>query len=291
MPILINLLAEQQAAVEARRRDPVKRALWVSAGLVGLMVLWIALLQFRVTRARAELNRYESQLQKVEENSKEVRANWGTAGQLENRLTNLQRYSTNRFFCATVLDALQQLMVEDVRVVHLQTLHSYSTNAEATFKTNIVIPLASSHWWQFWKARVPQTNVAVLVANQIAAITNKVETLKGAVELITKTEVTTNAGMATAKIDILKPTTAVEQILLTLKARDYGNPPGRRIDDFSKAIATHPYFAHCLLQGEQGIRFKDRGINPEFDQGDPSAKPYVRLEVDCRYRETLRANE
>ncbi len=33
MPIRLNLLAEAQAAEEMRRRDPVKRALWL-AGLI-----------------------------------------------------------------------------------------------------------------------------------------------------------------------------------------------------------------------------------------------------------------
>src|SRR5512133_552686 len=76
MPIRINLLAEQQAAEEARRRDPVKRALWVGGGLVALMVVWIVLLQLRLASAKAELNRYESKLQTVEEDSKEIRADW-----------------------------------------------------------------------------------------------------------------------------------------------------------------------------------------------------------------------
>src|SRR5690348_13753192 len=109
MPIRINLLAEQQAAEEARRRDPVKRALWVGGGLVTLTIFWIVLLQMRLASARAELSRYEAKLQAVEENSKEARLQWASASQIETRIANLQRYSTNRFFSATLLDALQQL--------------------------------------------------------------------------------------------------------------------------------------------------------------------------------------
>jgi len=40
MPIRLNLLAEAQAAEEARRRDPVKRAIWIGALLVSVVLVW-----------------------------------------------------------------------------------------------------------------------------------------------------------------------------------------------------------------------------------------------------------
>jgi hypothetical protein len=294
MPIRINLLAEQQAAEEARRRDPVKRAILVGCALVAVMILWIVLLQLRLVSARAELNHYESKLQAVEENSKEARQNFTTISQLESRVTNLQRYSTNRFFCADVLDAIQQVVLDDIRVVQLQSMHSFSTNAPSTFTTNFVFPIETPKFWQFWRSRPPLPNALALVSNQVAIITNKIEGLKSPVELITKVELTTNRHEITAKVDILKPTTAVENILLTIKARDYGNPPGRRVDEFSKAIATHPYFARRLREGEgEGIRLRERAIQPELDSSDPvsPSKPFVPFMIECRYRETYRANE
>ena len=80
MPIRINLLAEQQAAEEARRRDPVKRALWVGSGLSRHDVALECLLHLRIVEARAELARYESKLQAVEDNSKEAKSEWANAG-------------------------------------------------------------------------------------------------------------------------------------------------------------------------------------------------------------------
>jgi len=38
MPIRINLLAESQALEEMRRRDPVKRAIWVGVLVVSLLL-------------------------------------------------------------------------------------------------------------------------------------------------------------------------------------------------------------------------------------------------------------
>lgn len=40
MPIRLNLLAEAQAMEEMRRRDPVKRAIWVGSLLVAVALAW-----------------------------------------------------------------------------------------------------------------------------------------------------------------------------------------------------------------------------------------------------------
>jgi hypothetical protein len=294
MPIRINLLAEQQEAEEARRRDPVKRALWAGGGLVALMILWAVSLQMRLSSARAELSRYDARMIAVEENSKEARADWAAAAELERRIGNLQRYSTNRFFSANLLDALQHVVVDDVRIVQLQTLHAYGTNAESNFKTNLVFPVASRKTWQFWHSRQSVPDVSTLLSNQLALITNKVPALKSPVGLITKIDLSTNRQQVTAKVEIKKPATAREQVVLTIKARDYGNPPGRRVDEFSKAVATYPYFAERLRQTEgEGVRLSERAIQPETDQTDPvnPNKPFVSFVIECRYQETLRPND
>jgi hypothetical protein len=137
-------------------------------------------------------------------------------------------------------------------------------------------------------------NAAALVSSQVALITNKVEALKPPVDLITKVEFTTNRHQIDAKVEILKPLMAVENIVLTIKARDYGNPAGRRVDEFSKAIATHPYFVRRLRQGEgEGIRLRERAIQPEVDATDAvsPSRPFIPFIIECRYRETLRPNE
>jgi hypothetical protein len=294
MPIRINLLAEQLAADEARRRDPVKRALWAGGALVALMMVWALSLQLQLVSAKAERNRYESKLASVEENSKETRLDRAAWSELEHRLVNLRRYSTNRFFCGTVLDALQQVAVSDVRVVQLQTAHLYSTNGQVTWKTNLVFPLPERKGWRFWRSSEPQANILTLLSNQLAVITNNVESLKTSVPLVTKIALSTNRQQVTAEIQITKPLTAVEQVVLTIKARDYGTPLGKRVDEFCKAIAAQPYFAQRLLPGEgQGIRLRERAIQPELDPADPlkPSKPFIPFVIECRYRDTVRANE
>jgi hypothetical protein len=294
MPIRINLLAEQQAIEEARRRDPVKRVAIAGGGLVLVMVLWIVSLHFEVAGARVELTRHEGRLVSVEENSKGARLNKAAISEMEGRVAHLERYSTNRFFSANLLDALQQIAVDDVRVVQLQTSHQYSTNAEFTFKTNLVFQLDQAKSWQFWRAQSPQTNLLTLVSNRISTITNQVRNLITPVPLATKINLVTNKQQVTAQIEIKRPPTAAELITLTIKARDYSTPPGRQVDDFFKAIAAQKYFAERLHGGQgEGIRLRERAIQPELDQSDSSAqsRPYIPFSIECRCREIVRSNE
>src|SRR5438477_13066935 len=104
MPIRINLLAEQQEAEEARRRDPVKRAIWAGGSLIVLTIVFSASLQMRLSSARAELTTYQTKVQTVESEAREVRSDWQKIAEIEKRSENLLRYATNRFYWATALD-------------------------------------------------------------------------------------------------------------------------------------------------------------------------------------------
>ena len=63
MPIRLNLLAEAQAAEESRRRDPVKRGVWIGILIVVVMLAWGGSLQFQVVLANSELGHLEGQMQ------------------------------------------------------------------------------------------------------------------------------------------------------------------------------------------------------------------------------------
>ena len=142
MPIRINLLAEQQAAEDLRRRDPVKRATWVASLLVGVMAVWSGYLQVKLMAAMSEVNRYESQWKRLEPDYKKVTANFDKAKEAEGKWAALQSLATNRFLWATPLNALQYVIakVDDVQVLRLKTDQTYtitegikpSTNADGT---------------------------------------------------------------------------------------------------------------------------------------------------------------
>ncbi len=140
MPIRINLLAEQQAADELRRRDPVKRATWVGGLLVGVLAAWSGYLQVRLMAATSEVNRYEAEWKKLESDYKKVSANMEAAAEAERKLAALQALATNRFLWANPLNALQFVMVtvDEVQITALKTSQSYTITEPVKPSTNAV---------------------------------------------------------------------------------------------------------------------------------------------------------
>ena len=70
MPIRINLLAEQQAAEDARRRDPVKRTLVIGVTLVVATLMWTLMTHMQVKARRAELANLDTSFKQMVEKSK-----------------------------------------------------------------------------------------------------------------------------------------------------------------------------------------------------------------------------
>ncbi|HXF11308.1 MAG TPA: hypothetical protein VN625_11035 [Desulfuromonadaceae bacterium] len=127
MPIHINLLAEMQAAEEMRRRDPVKRFLFVSISTVAIALMvgaWIIgknrLALNRVTTVQtvydAKTNAFQrarTQLQKVADAKLKVEA--------------LNRFQTFRFLQGNLMNALQQSTVDGVQLTRMRLEQNYET--------------------------------------------------------------------------------------------------------------------------------------------------------------------
>src|SRR6266700_423925 len=140
MPIRINLLAEQQAADELRRRDPVKRATWVGGFLVGVLAVWSGYLQVKLMAATSEVNRYQSEWKKLESDYKKVSANMEAVDEAERKWSALQAVATNRFLWANPLNALQFVMVtvDEVQIMALKTSQTYTITDPVKPSTNAV---------------------------------------------------------------------------------------------------------------------------------------------------------
>lgn len=134
MPIRINLLADAQAAEEARRRDPVKRAAWIAGFLVFLMALWIVSLQLKVGSARSGLRAQEQGWTSIEKKYGAVLTNQARLGEINGKLSALYRLSTNRFLWGPALNAFQQTLVDQVQVVRFKTEQTYVAIAEVPSK-------------------------------------------------------------------------------------------------------------------------------------------------------------
>lgn len=120
MPIRLNLLAEQQAAEELRRRDPVKRAVWVAGTCLGILILYAVILQLELMKASFDASRFEARYKNLESDSGAVITNLNRTAEAQRRMDSLERLSTNRFLWANVLNALQYSVVEDVAFVRLR---------------------------------------------------------------------------------------------------------------------------------------------------------------------------
>jgi hypothetical protein len=136
MPIRINLLAEAQAQEEMRRKDPVKRAVYAAVVLLLLMLAWSSSLQLKAMLANGELGRVEGQ---IATRSKEFQTVLDQQRQLrdaELKLAALQKLGTNRLLQGTMLNALQQSIVDEVQLVRMRCEQTYFATAAVAAKTN-----------------------------------------------------------------------------------------------------------------------------------------------------------
>lgn len=136
MPIRLNLLAEAQAAEEQRRRDPVKRALWIAALLTALMLVWASSLQLKAMIANQELQRVVGQMSAQTNDYKKVIESQKRINDFNHRLVSLHALSTNRFLAADLLDALQRAVLEEVRLSQLRVEQAYALVEGTKPKTN-----------------------------------------------------------------------------------------------------------------------------------------------------------
>lgn len=138
MPIRINLLAEAQAAEEARLHDPVKRGIWIGGFLIFLVVLYISKLYVDIlinNNSLKGLNERWSGPKGLAGKSGMVVTNQTKIVSIDRRLAELDRLSTNRFYWGTLLNVLQQITVDDVQVTTLRGVQEYSVTSAVPPKT------------------------------------------------------------------------------------------------------------------------------------------------------------
>ena len=125
MPIRINFLAEEQAADDLRRQDPVKRALLGGVALVVLTLVVSGYCQTRVSSANSDLTKQVEAYGKLEKKEKEVKDNLRKTADMENKLGALLQLATYRFAWGPVLNAFQASSVDNVQVTSIRCLQNY----------------------------------------------------------------------------------------------------------------------------------------------------------------------
>jgi len=297
MAIKINLLADQIANEELRRRDPVKRAALVSALLVILVLFYSLMLQFKVVIARSELATYETRLKSVEETSKQVKTDRALTGDVEKKIAALERFSRNRFLWGSALDAMQRTIIPSIRLTQMQSEQKYAQlEPNKFFTTNVIVTLeARRKGYGFSHELVSESAVMAAVSNQLKVIVKKPPFTTNKLDYATKIAMTaTNAQGTefTAKVEFSLPQSSRESTSLEIMGRDYGVASGA-LDDFTRKIASLPYLKERLKAGENsGINTLERPPQPLVDPLEPGdTRPFVPFTIECAFQDRVLSNE
>jgi hypothetical protein len=130
MPIHINLLAESQAAEEIRRRDPVKRAIWVAICIVVLVLVWSSSLQVKIMSNNGKLSALENQLSSKTNEYAKVLENQRKLVEVNGKLASLNQMAAGRYLEANLLDAFMHAPAENIQINHLRTEQAYDITQE-----------------------------------------------------------------------------------------------------------------------------------------------------------------
>lgn len=125
MPIKINLLAEEQAAEELRRKDPFKRAIMAAVAVVALVLLWAGYKQVVLMRMGTNLETIKADYASIEKAAKEADKNQKKVVDEEYRLDMLKKMAAARPLAAPLLDAVQKSLVDDIQVLHVRVQDSF----------------------------------------------------------------------------------------------------------------------------------------------------------------------
>lgn len=142
MPIRINLLNEELAAEELRRRDPVKRAIFIGIFLVALSLVWFSstwleykMIQQKKGQVEFEMDQHTNEFNQVVLNLKRITES-------QRRLGALLSLNTNRFLQGNLMNALQKVYVPNVQLlrVKLDQAFYYKEGTPNVTNTYGVIP-------------------------------------------------------------------------------------------------------------------------------------------------------
>jgi Tfp pilus assembly protein PilN len=126
MPIRINLLAEDQSLEELRRKDPVKRSIWIGGFVVFLVALWGLTVFLKMTSVRAEHSSLKSKWESIQKQVETVDGWRRQEVQIRQKLSALHQFTTNRLLYGNVLDALQQTVAENVQLTRFKAQQTFA---------------------------------------------------------------------------------------------------------------------------------------------------------------------
>lgn len=136
MPIRINLLTEAIAEENLRRRDPVKRAIYLGGFLIVLSLVWLSSSWLKYKMTQNTFDRVEGEIQMHTNAYAQVQANLKVIGEDKRRLAALAELSKSRLLKGDLLNALQKIYVKNVQLVRVRLDQSYVQHAGVPAKSN-----------------------------------------------------------------------------------------------------------------------------------------------------------
>ena len=119
-------MAEAQAAAEMRRKDPVKRGIWIASFLVLIVVIWIVKLQTDIMFENSRYNGIDAEWKSKVAKYTAVTNNQSKTLDIQKKLDALDNLQTNRFLWGPVLNALQKTVTDDVQVTRIRGAQAFS---------------------------------------------------------------------------------------------------------------------------------------------------------------------
>jgi hypothetical protein len=135
MPIRINLLADALADEDLRRRDPVKRAIFIGAFLVALSLVWFSSTWLEYMIEKNGLSQIETEIQAHTNDYAQVQNNLKKISETQQRMAALDRLSAARFLQGNLLNTLQTTYVPNVQLSRLRLDQSYSVTPGTPART------------------------------------------------------------------------------------------------------------------------------------------------------------
>ena len=136
MPIRINLLADALAEDDLRRRDPVKRAIFIGVFLVALALVWFSSIWLEYMIDKKGLASIETEILAHTNDYALVKSNLKKIDDAQTRLDALEQLSAARFLHGNLMNAMQLTYVPNVQLNRLRIDQSYSATAAVPSKTN-----------------------------------------------------------------------------------------------------------------------------------------------------------
>jgi hypothetical protein len=126
MPIRINLLSEALAEEDLRRRDPVKRTIYMGAFFVVLSLVWFSSTWLEYMVDKGKLTRIQGAIQDRTNDYARVQGNLKGIADTKKHLDALDQLASARFLQGNLLNALQHTYVTNVQLVRLRVNQSSS---------------------------------------------------------------------------------------------------------------------------------------------------------------------